>query len=71
MDKKITPSTLYFGCDTRLFREDGQACGYCYYHYMYALRPVYLPDGTHYREPRFANVCARYKDGIVCDFYHE
>jgi hypothetical protein len=69
--EKITPKYLWFGIDTRLFREDGIACGHCYYHYNNALHPVYLPDGTRYREPQLSNVSADYKDGIVCDFYRE
>ena len=70
--EKITPTRLYFGCDTRLFRPDGGSpCGGCYWFYGCALHPVFLPDGTHYREPKLANVCASYKNGIVCDFYRE
>ena len=68
---KITPYSLYFGIDTRLFRKDGVACGRCYFHYLNALRPVFLPDGTHYREPQLSNVSCSYKNGVICDFYRE
>ena len=69
--EKVTPTSLYFGCDTRLFREDGNACGFCYWHYACALHPVFLQNGKRYREPKLANVCAYYKDGKVFDFYRE
>lgn len=70
--KKITPHTIFFGIDTRLFRPiDGEACGYAYFHYLNALRPVFMPDGRHYREPYFCNVCGKYKDGFISDFYRE
>ena len=68
---KTTPSSIYFGIDTRLFRKDGVACGGAYFHYKCALYPVFLPDGTRYREPRFANVSCRYKNGELYDFYRE
>lgn len=68
---KITPRDLWFGIDTRLFRpDDGEACGYCYYHYNAALYPVYL-DGKRYRRPEWCNVSADYKDGVICNFYRQ
>ena len=69
--KKVTPTSLYFGIDTRLFRPDGSRCGGAYYHYGCALHPVFLPNGKRYREPQLSNVCADYKNGIVCNFYRE
>lgn len=65
---KITPWCIYFGID---FWQNGCEGGYAYFHYLNALRPVYLPDGTHYRVPHLRNVCAKYKNGVLTDFYRE
>ena len=62
---KITPCCVYFGID---FWQNGCVGGNAYYHYLNALRPVYLPDGTRYRVPHLRNVQARYKDGVLCEF---
>lgn len=69
---KIVPTRIYFGIDTRLFRpEDGVACGRAYYFYGCALRPVFLPNGKRFRMKNWSNICCRYKNGILSDFYRE
>ena len=65
---KITPWCVYFSID---FWQNGCVGGDACYHYLNALRPVYLPDGTRYRVPHLRNVCARYKNGVLNDFYIE
>lgn len=62
---KIAPWRVYFGID---FWQNACVGGNAYYHYLNALRPVYLPDGTRYRLPNLRNVQARYKDGVLCEF---
>ena len=65
---KITPRCVYLGID---FWQNGCVGGNACYYYLNALRPVYLPDGTRYRMPHLRNVCARYKNGVLNDFYIE
>lgn len=71
---KITPHSLYFGCDARFWRDDpehAQPNGYCYCHYLNALRPVMLPNGKRYIRREWANVNCRYANGLLYDFYRE
>lgn len=70
---KVTPHSLYFGCDSRLFHEptDAYTNGKCYCHYDNALHPVMLPNGKRYIRRDWANVTCRYKDGRLYDFYRE
>jgi len=69
---KMTPSNLYFGCDTRLWSpSDGKKCGDAYFHFCSALYPVYLPDGKRFHISGLSNVCCRYKNGILYDWYRE
>lgn len=68
---KLTPINFYFGCDTRLWREDGETCGRCFTHYDNALLPVYLPDGARFIWQPLANVSCRYKDGTIYDYHRQ
>ena len=71
---KITPHSLYFGCDARFWRDDpehAQPNGYCYCHYLNALRPVMLPNGKRFIKREWANVNCRYANGLLYGFYRE
>lgn len=70
--EKRVPCGLYFSSDARLWHNDPEDYeGRLYTHFDNALRPVYGPDGRQFERRGLACVCARYKDGIITDFYHE
>lgn len=70
--EKLTPSNLYFGCDTRLIRSDVDGkCGKCFTLYDNALRPVYLSNGERFVWYPLANVNCRYKNGRLYGFYRQ
>lgn len=69
--EKLTPRNLYFGCDTRLFRSDGQVCGKCFTHYDNALRPVCLPNGKRFIWYPLANINAYYENGIIHGYHRQ
>ena len=70
---KVTPHSLYFGCDCRFVHEptDAYANGKCFCHYDNALHPVMLPNGKRYIRRDWANVSCRYKNGLLYDFYRQ
>lgn len=72
--ERMTPYSLYFGCDARFWRDDpehAQPNGYCYFHYLNALRPVMLPNGKRFIRREWANVSCRYANGLLYDFHRE
>lgn len=68
--ERITPSVIYFGSDLRFLIENSKGNGYAYYPYGNALRPVYLSDGTHFRNPELANVSCDYDGVNLTNFRH-
>lgn len=70
--EKRTPLGLYFSSDLRDWWNDPREYGgQLYTHFDNALRPVFNPDGTRFERRGLACVCARYRDGVICDFYKE
>lgn len=70
--EKRTPLGLYFSSDLREWWNDPREYdGRLFTHFDNALRPVFNPDGTQFERRGVANVCARYRDGKICDFYKE
>lgn len=68
--EKRTPLGLYFSSDLRECHNDPEEyAGRLYTHFDNALRPVFGPDGKQYERHGLACVCARYRDGIICEFY--
>ena len=75
-DNKVTPFSIYFSPDLRIwFWDKTETYGRAYTMYGGAhgttLAPVYLPDGTQYRNEDLVCVSAYYKNGVISDFYHE
>lgn len=70
--ERRTPYGLYFSSDLRAWWNNPEEYeGRLYTHFDNALRPVYGPDGEQFERRGIACVCARYKDGRICDFYKE
>ena len=70
--KKATPHNIYFGCDCRLAHNDEtEVHGRAYEAGGYCLSPIFLPDGTRFRNADLCNVSARYKDGVISGYYRE
>lgn len=73
---KVTPHTVWFSCDTRNWRQDptlgpGRAKAMYGGRRGTTLTPVYTPDGKPFRCDDLCNVSARYRNGVLCDFYVE
>ncbi len=60
-------SNIYFGSDMRWRYENG-VHGLAYVYTRCALYPVYLPDGSRFRNADLCSVSARYKDGVIYDY---
>ena len=70
--EKRTPLGVYFSSDLRKWHSNPEEYeGRLYTHFDNALRCVYGPDGKQFERRGVACVCAKYKDGVITDFYHE
>lgn len=70
--ERRTPNGLYFSSDLREWWDNPEEYdGQLYTYFDNALRPVFNPDGTRFVRRGIASVCARYKNGVICDFYKE
>jgi hypothetical protein len=71
---KVTPSRVWFSCDSRNWKQDaaqGPGRAYTMYfseRYGTCLAPVFLPNGKQYIYSSLCNITGDYKNGVISNF---